>query len=83
MFFLFPPAFACTAAVLPVSGNPNLFLNANTFTGPPVRTSAFGGLTPDRVSFTTSPFAQFFPIFGVVGALSSLGTFAGASFGLP
>jgi hypothetical protein len=83
VFFLFPPAFVCGGAVLPVSGNPDLFLNANSFVGPPVTFSAFAGLTADAVRFATSPFAQFFPIFRVRGTLASVLTFAGASFGLP
>lgn len=83
VFFAFPPAFVCGGAVLPVSGNPDLFLNANSFVGPPIAFSRVGGLFPDSVRFTTSPFAQFFPIFRVFGALSSVTTFAGASFGLP
>jgi hypothetical protein len=83
VFFAFPPAFVCGGAVLPVSGNPDLFLNANSLVAPPIARSTFAGTTADAVRFTTSPFAQFFPIFRVFGTASSVATFVGASFGLP
>jgi hypothetical protein len=83
LFFLFPPAFVCTAGLLPVSGDPDLFLMANSFTAPPIARSTFSGLTPDSIRFTTTLSAQFFPVFRVRGFLASVTTFAGASFGLP
>jgi hypothetical protein len=83
VFFAFPPAFVCAGAVLPVSGDPDLFLNVNSFVGPPVARSTFSGLFPDSIRFGTSPFAQFFPVFRVNGFLSSVTTFVGTSFGLP
>jgi hypothetical protein len=83
VFFAFPPAFVCGGAVLPVSGNPDLFLNANSLVAPPVARSTFAGTTVDAVRFATSPFAQFFPIFRVFGTATSVATFVGASFGLP
>jgi hypothetical protein len=82
VLFPFPPAFVCGGAVLPVTGDPDLFLHANSVVAPPVARSTFSA-GPDSVRFATPPFAQFFPIFRVFGFASSVATFTGASFGLP
>ena len=82
VFFPFPLAFVCGGAVLPVTGDPDLFLHVNSVVAPAVMRSTFSA-GPDSVRFATPPFAQFFPIFRVFGFASSVATFTGASFGLP
>src|SRR5262245_13386034 len=82
VFFPFPLAFVCGGAVLPVTGDPDLFLHVNSVVAPPVLRSTFSA-GPDSLRFATPPFAQFFPIFRVFGFASSIATFTGASFGLP
>jgi hypothetical protein len=81
--FAFPPAFVCGASVLPITGDPDLFLTINSPVAPTVSASAFGGLFPDSVFFMTPPFFQFIPFFRVFGFLASSTTFIGSSFGVP
>jgi len=83
IFFVFPRSFVCGGSVLPVGGDPDLFLTINSFVGPPVSSSTLGGLMPDTVGFAAPPFLQFFPVFRVFGFLASATTFVGSSLGLP
>jgi hypothetical protein len=83
IFFVFPLAFACAAASLPSSGDPDLFLTLNSPSGPLVSSSVLPSRFPDFVFFMTPAFFQFFPFVRVFGFAIGVTRFIGSSVGAP
>jgi hypothetical protein len=70
VLFVLPRVWTTWSVVVPVAGNPNLFLTLLPPPAPVVDSGLFGGLSIDTVSFTTAPFpwTQFTAWHLILGA---------------
>jgi hypothetical protein len=72
LLFVLPRVWTTWSVVVPIAGNPNLFLSLLPPPAPAVASGISGGI--DTVSFTTAPFpwAQFTPWHLIIGAAPTL-----------
>jgi hypothetical protein len=79
LYFVMPPALITSGAVIPVNGDPDLFLTLNGVAGAPVASSMLAGGAADTISF--GKFDLFIPFYRVFGYtpttfIVSLGTWS-------
>jgi hypothetical protein len=85
VFFLLPPVCNCFGFVVPVTGDPDLFLTANGPTTPTIAFSMLGPGAVDRVSFGPAvcwPWTEFMPWFRVNAFTACTFGFGMSGFGV-
>lgn len=85
IFFVLPPICNCAAAVVPISGDPDLFLSANGPRTPVIAASTRGAGLIDRVAFGPAicwPWTEFVPWFRVSAFTTCVTAFVMTGFGV-
>lgn len=85
VFFVLPPVCNCAGAVVPIRGDPDLFLSANGPRTPVIAASTRGAGLVDRVSFGPAicwPWQEFVPWFRVNAFTSCVTSFVMSGFGV-
>jgi len=85
LFFVLPPICNCAGAVVPASGDPDLFLSANGPRTPVIAASTQGAGLVDRVSFGPAicwPWQEFVPWFRVNAFTTCVTSFVMSGFGV-
>ena len=85
VFFVLPPICNCVGAVVPASGDPDLFLSANGPRTPVIAASTRGAGLVDRVAFGPPicwPWQEFVPWFRVNAFTNCVTSFVMSGFGV-
>jgi hypothetical protein len=85
IFFTLPPICNATGSVIPLSGDPDLFLSRNGPFTPVVSASVRAGLAIDTVAFGPAicwPWMEFVPWFRINGFRASVTNFVMSGFGV-
>jgi hypothetical protein len=85
LFFVLPPICNCSGVVVPISGDPDLFLSANGPFNPIIAASTLGVGAIDSVAFGPAicwPWQEFVPWFRVRGFTKCVTAFGMTGFGV-
>jgi hypothetical protein len=86
LFFVLPPICNCAGAVIPVAGDPDLFLSANGPRNPIIAASTLTAGFIDRVAFGPPicwPWQEFVPWFRINAFTTCVTGFSMTGFGIP
>jgi len=85
LFFILPPICNCSGFVVPVTGDPDLYLSANGPRNPIIAASTRGAGAIDRVAFGPAicwPWQEFVPWFRVNAFSTCVTSFGMSGFGV-
>jgi hypothetical protein len=85
VFFALPPICNCAGAVVPIVGDADLFLSANSPRAPIIAASTRGGTAIDRVAFGPAlcwPWQEFVPWFRINAFTTCVTGFSFTGFGV-
>lgn len=85
IFFTLPPICNATGTLIPLAGDPDIFLSRNGAFTPIVAASARAGIAIDTVSFGPAicwPWQHFIPFFRINGFRPSVTNFVMSGFGV-